>query len=64
MKYIITDIRFDFDEDTPLTSKEKNKIIKNTKSKTFEVDEEENLADKVSDEMGWCILNLSYRESL
>ena len=57
MKLLVTKIEFDFnddyDEDYSLTLDEQNSIT-NDNLGIWEVDNEDELVDKISDNSGWC----------
>ena len=53
MKFKITQIKFDDCLDLEIKDKVMNKI--------WEVEDEEELADTISDETGWCVLSIDYQ---
>ena len=64
MKFQITEIEFDFDDDydegwegDPVPQQQ---IIDETIGQIWEADDEEHLVDKISDETGWCIKSIDY----
>ena len=57
--YKVTEIEFDFD-DEDLTEEEKNEIINGTKLCLWNPPTEEDLADVITNNTGWCIKSLSY----
>jgi predicted hydrolase (HD superfamily) len=57
--YKITDIEFDFDYED-LTDDEQNEIIQETVSCLWTSPTEDDLADTITNNTGWCIKSLSY----
>jgi len=62
MKFNVTSVIFDFDDASqePLSNDDKLAYIKDTLG-VWEVDEEEELVDKISDCMGYCIKHINYQ---
>lgn len=63
MKFQVTEIEFDFttdDGEYELQPSRQEKIIDETLQKVWEVDDEEELTDAISDCFGWCIKSLDY----
>lgn len=57
----LIDIEFDFDDEgTELPYDEQVAVSKSVLEKVFEVENEEELADVISDETGWCVKSLNY----
>ena len=67
MKSLVTQIEFDFnddyDDDYSLTLDEQNSIT-NDNLGIWEVDNEDELVDKISDNSGWCIKSIDYTSNL
>ena len=69
MKLLVTQIEFDFNDwyqrnwDFSLTSDEQNSIT-NDNLGIWEVDNEDELVDKISDSSGWCVKNIDYTANL
>ena len=61
MKFIVSDVIFDFDDSTlePLSNEDKQAYIQDTLGE-WEVEDEEELVDKISDVMGYCIKSINY----
>lgn len=62
MNFQITAIDYDFemeDDDFPSEDYQQN-VINETLQKVWEVDDEEDLVDSISDCFGWCIKAISY----
>ena len=63
MKVQITGIEFDFEmdnEDDVLPVTYQIELTNETIGKVYEIDDEDDLADAISDETGWCIQSLDY----
>ena len=55
MKLIVTEVQFDIDDGfIPLTKYEEDNILEQAIG-IWEVDDEDELVDKISDTLGWCI---------
>ena len=64
MKLLVTKIQFDFNDDAySLTLDEQNSIT-NDNLGIWEVDNEDELVDKISDTLGWCIKKIDYTSNL
>ena len=68
MKLLVTKIEFDFDNDDfveweGLTLDEQIAIT-NDNLGIWEVDNEDELVDKISDKSGWCIKSIDYTSNL
>ena len=67
MKLLVTQIEFDFnddyDDDYSLTLDEQNSIT-NDNLGIWEVDNEDELVDKISDTVGWSIKKIDYTPNL
>ena len=61
MKFNVTNVIFDFDDSTlkPLSNEDKLAYIQDTLGE-WEVEDEEELVDKISDCMGYCIKSINY----
>ena len=67
MKLLVTQIEFDFNTDMPEiygVSKEDAIAITNDNLGIWEVDNEDELVDKISDNSGWCIKSIDYTSNL
>ena len=64
MKFQVTEIEFDFTddsgEDLELSVQEELEITDETIGQIWDADDEEHLVDKISDETGWCIKSIDY----
>ena len=58
----LTGIEFDFEDDLgeELDLETQDEVYDSVMFKTYEVEDEEELADVISDETGWCIKSLDY----
>ena len=57
----LTDIEFDFEDSSgELPYDEQVAVAKSVIGEVFEVDDEDGLADAISDETGWCVKSLDY----
>ena len=67
MKLLVTSIQFDFNDDYDdaykLTLDEQISIT-NDNLGIWEVDSEDELVDKISDNSGWCIKHIDYTSNL
>ena len=64
MKLLVTQVEFDFDDGfIPLTKYEEDNIIEQAIG-IWEVDDEDELIDKISDTLGWCIKSINYTSNL
>ena len=67
MKLLVTQIEFDFNDslsdDYSLSLDEQNAIT-NDNLGIWEVDDEDELVDKISDTLGWCIKSIDYTSNL
>ena len=67
MKLLVTQIEFDFNTDMPEiygVSEEDAIAITNDNLGIWEVDNEDELVDKISDNSGWCVKNIDYTDNL
>lgn len=63
MKYKVTEITFDFDDgdyDNPPTDEYKQSIIDLTLDTVWDVNDEEDLVDTITNATGWCIESIDY----
>lgn len=57
----LTDIEFDFEDSSgELPYDEQVAVAKSVIGEVFEVDDEDELADLISDQTGWCVKSLDY----
>jgi hypothetical protein len=64
MKFQVTQIEFDFTDDSgenlELSVQEELEITDETIGQIWDADDAEHLVDKISDETGWCIKSIDY----
>lgn len=61
MKFIITEIEFDTDEDKKLAKKLQKEWVGKTFEAKNQADADQRGADIISDQCGWCILSLNFK---
>ena len=68
MKLLVTKIEFDFDDNDFVEweglSLDEQIAITNDNLGIWEVDNEDELVDKISDKSGWCIKKIDYTSNL
>ena len=67
MKLLVTQIEFDFNDslsDEYSLSLDEQNAITNDNIGIWEVDNEDELVDKISDNSGWCIKSIDYTSNL
>ena len=67
MKLLVTQIEFDFNDslsDEYSLSLDEQNSITNDNIGIWEVDNEDELVDKISDTVGWCIKSIDYTSNL
>ena len=67
MKLLVTKIEFDFNDDYDdylSLSLDEQIAITNDNLGIWEVDNEDELVDKISDNSGWCIKSIDYTSNL
>lgn len=63
VKLQVTSIEYDFDcggEQGIFPRAHQDQLTQNTIGKVYEVEDEDYLADVISDETGWCVKSLEY----
>ena len=67
MKFLVTDIEFDFNTDRPdyygVSSDEQQLIVRDNLG-VWEADDEDDLVEEITANAGWCILSLDYEIQL
>lgn len=63
MKFQVTEIEFDFEmEDDDYASQDyQQQVIDETFNAEWEVDNEEDLVDEITNQTGWCIKAINYQ---
>ena len=67
MQFLVTDIKFDFNDDLdPIYSipKDDQQLIINDNLGVWEADDEDDLVEEITANAGWCILSLDYEIQL
>ena len=65
MKLLVTQIEFDFEDGyDELFSKDDQQNVIQDAIGIWEVDNEDELVDKISDTLGWCIKKIDYTSNL
>ena len=62
MKFLVTEVKFDFDEgdiDDPITFEEQVQIIHDNLGE-WEADDEDDLIEEITSASGWCIKSIDY----
>jgi hypothetical protein len=65
MKFQVTEIEFDFDlddDEVPISEEYGQAVIDDTIGQIWEVDDEEDLVDAITDSTGWCIKSIDYQQ--
>ena len=67
MKFLVTDIKFDFNTDLPdyySVSFDDQQLIVNDNLGVWEADDEDDLIEEVTNNAGWCIKSIDYEIQL
>ena len=67
MKFLVTDIEFDFNTDMPdyySVSFDDQQLIVNDNLGVWEADDEDDLIEEVTNNAGWCIESIDYEIQL
>jgi hypothetical protein len=65
MKFQVTKIEFDFtveDSSAAISSKLQEEVVNKTLGQIWEAEDEEDLLEEISNETGWCIADIDYRQ--
>ena len=63
MKFLVTDIEFDFNSDMPdyySVSFDDQQLIVNDNLGVWEADDEDDLIEEITSSTGWCIKSIDY----
>ena len=63
MKAKITSVTFDFSTDYPefsITEKEQRELVSQTVGTVYQVDDEDEIADAISDDTDWLVSDFTY----
>ena len=66
MKFLVTEVKFDFDEgdiDDPITFEEQVQITHDNLG-VWEADDEDDLIEEITTASGWCIKSIDYEIQL
>jgi len=67
MKFLVTDIEFDFNTDMPdyygVSSDEQQLIVRDNLG-VWEADDEDDLVEEITGNSGWCIKSIDYEIQL
>lgn len=63
MQFQVTEIEFDFDSDDEYVwnTNEQQKLTEETIGQIWEVDDEEDLVEEITNSTGWCIKSINYQ---
>lgn len=61
MKFQVTEIEFDFEQDYDEPDEDYQEMITKDNIGLWEAEDEESLVDVISDATGWCIKSIDYR---
>ena len=67
MKFLVTDIEFDFNSDMPdyySVSFDDQQLIVNDNLGVWEADDEDDLIEEITTASGWCIKSIDYEIQL
>ena len=67
MKFLVTDIEFDFNSDMPdyySVSFDDQQLIVNDNLGVWEADDEDDLIEEITSASGWCIKSIDYEIQL
>ena len=67
MKFLVTDIEFDFNTDMPdyySVSFDDQQLIVNDHLGVWEADDEDDLIEEITSSTGWCIKSIDYEIQL
>ena len=64
MKFQITGIEFDFDDEDEMDAYDKDRLASQTIGQIWDVDDEDDLVEEITSATGWCIKFIDYRHVL
>ena len=67
MKFLVTDIKFDFNTDLPdyySVSEDDQELITRDNLGVWDAEDEDDLVEEITANAGWCILSLDYEIQL
>jgi hypothetical protein len=64
MKFQITGIEFDFDDEDERDAYDKDRLASQTIGQIWDADDEDDLVEEITCATGWCIKSLDFRHIL
>jgi len=64
MKFQITGIEFDFDDEDEMDAYDKDRLASQTIGQIWDADDEDDLVEEITCATGWCIKSIDYRHIL
>jgi hypothetical protein len=64
MKFQITGIEFDFDDEDEMDAYDKDRLASQTIGQIWDADDEDDLVEEITCATGWCIKSLDFRHIL
>jgi hypothetical protein len=64
MKFQITEIEFDFDDEDEMDAYDKDRLASQTIGQIWDADDEDDLVEEITCATGWCIKSLDFRHIL
>ena len=64
MKFQITEIEFDFDDEDEMDAYDKDRLASETIGQIWDADDEDDLVEEITCATGWCIKSLDFRHIL
>ena len=61
--YIVESIEFDFTDSMGTITEQEQEFIEDNTLGLWQVEEEENLVDYITDQTGWCVKSIKYCEN-
>ena len=61
--FIVENIEFDFSDSMGTITEQEQEFIEDNTLGLWQVEEEENLVDYITDQTGWCIKSIKYCEN-
>ena len=61
MKFQITEIEFDFDEEDEMDAYDKDRLASQTIGQIWDADNGDDLVEEITCATGWCIKSIDYR---
>ena len=64
MKFQVTEIEFDFDDEDEMDAYDKDRLASQTIGQIWDADDEDDLVEEITCATGWCIKSIDYRHVL